>query len=455
MRSGGLLWLSSLLLVALPGAPLLAHSGFARIPIPGRAVLAGAAGAVLVSFAMTVFALLGVPWSLPLLLVAAGLLAFLLRPVLGAAPASAREPPPEVPARRCALAAGALSGLAVAAALLATAAGSASSPDLIFFWGPKAQQFALARTVDARFLADPYLSYMHAYYPPLVTNLYAWASMAAGRMSWTAATLLFPLLLAALALGLPGILRTAAARAQAAAASALAVCTIACIGMEADIGGNGEMPLLLFETAGVALLLSPLSAGAAGQLLAGLLFAGAVCAKIEGLPFALAAVAAFLWVRRRGAARVGPAAARLLAPAAISLGAWFAFGAARHLFRGYSGEGRLVDLHPEYAGVVLRGLARTLAATGYGLPYLIPAICLLVVIRRLNAASAIPLATAAGVLAFAIAIYLDRPENPSLWIAWSAARVLSPIPVLLTLAAACARDAPPSPGARTAPATSP
>ena len=111
------------------------------------------------------------------------------------------------------------------------------------------------------------------------------------------------------------------------------------------------------------------------------------------------------------------------------------------MFRGYSGEGKFLDFHPEFAGVVARALVRTLAATGYGLPFLVPLVVLLILRRRLGAGAAVPLATAAGLLAFCVFIYLDRPENPTNWISWSAARVLSPIPVLFTLAAACARRA--------------
>ena len=225
--SGGWLWLSTFPLLALPGAILLSHSAFRGYAAASRAVLAGAAGASLVSFAMTVFALLGVPWSLPGVFGVSALLALALRFSLREEPAPRVDPPGEDFPRWTRAAAGLLSAIAVAAAFLATAAGSASSPDLLFFWGPKAQQFAVARTVDARYLAEPFLCYMHAYYPPLVTNLYALASMAEGRFSWTGATFLFPLLLAALALALPGLLRTAASAARAAAASALAVCAIA------------------------------------------------------------------------------------------------------------------------------------------------------------------------------------------------------------------------------------
>lgn len=445
MRTGGLVWLATLLPAVLPGAVLLGHSAFERLPLAARAVLAGAAGAALVSFAMTVFALFAVPWSLPGVLAAAVVLAFLIRPALGPGDRFARSAPPRAtspPDRRFSRLGAALAAVSVAAAALATAAGSASSPDLIFFWGPKAQRFALARTVDARFLADPYLSYMHPYYPPLVTNLYALCSLGAGRMSWTAATFLFPLLLAALALALPGLLRTATSAPRAAAASALTVCALAVIGTEADIGGNGEMPLLVFEATAIAILISPLAEGAAGQVLAGILLAGAVCAKIEGLPFAAGAIAAFLWMRpRRGGSR-GAAALRLLSPAVVSLGAWFAFGASRRLFRGYSGEGRLLAFHPQYAVVVLHALGETLASTAFGLPWAIPLLCLLAVSGRLERNARLPLVTGAALVAFLLFTYLDRPENPVNWIAWSAARVLSPIPMLFSLAAACARDAP-------------
>jgi hypothetical protein len=441
LRTAGLVWLASTLLLALPGAPLLAHRAFGRIPAAGRALLAGAAGAALTSFTMTAFALCGVPWSVPGVLGTAILLGFLLRPALRAGGGDLPVSLTPGPRNRIAAAAGFVAAIAVVAALLATAAGAASSPDLVFFWGPKAQRFALARTVDAVYLADPALRYMHAYYPPLVTNLYALASMAAGRMAWTAATLLFPALLAALGIGLPGILRTlAGARpAAAASASALAIAALAYVGMEADVGGNAEMPLLVFETLAIAVLLSPLSLAPAGQLLSGILLAGAVTAKVEGLPFALTAIAVFPWARRR---EIRPASAllRLAGPPAVSLLAWFAFGEKTHLFRGYSGEGPLLALHPEHLGAVARAMASALAATGHALPWLVPFACLLAVAGRLGRDAALPLVTAAGLAAFLLFTYLDRPGDPSQWIAWSAPRVFSPLPMLFALAALTARD---------------
>jgi hypothetical protein len=57
------------------------------------------------------------------------------------------------------------------------------------FWGPKAQAFAAARTVDTRVLSDPLQDYPHPSYPPLVTSLYALGTIAASRFPWGAATL--------------------------------------------------------------------------------------------------------------------------------------------------------------------------------------------------------------------------------------------------------------------------
>jgi hypothetical protein len=343
----------------------------------------------------------------------------------------------------------------VLAALAATASGAATSPDLVYFWGAKAQEFAAAGTIDAAYLRDPFVGYMHPYYPPLVTNLYGFASMVAGRFSWTAATLTFPLLLGSLAVGLPGILRRSAPRAAAAAISALIVAAIAYLGMEADIGGNGEMPLLLFETLSVAVLLSPAASSAAGQMLAGLLLAGAVTTKVEGLPFALAAAALF-WIARPDAARPAwKSALRLLAPTALALGTWFAFGITRRLFYGYGEYGQFLDLHPDHWKSVLRSMLAALAATGHALPYLVPLLCLLAA-GRLRRTSLLPLGVAAALTGFLLFTYLHRAEDPALWISWSAARVLSPLAMLFALAALPATgpaeaSEPPERGSRRAP----
>jgi hypothetical protein len=262
--------------------------------------------------------------------------------------------------------------------------------------------------------------------------------MTAGRMSWTGATLTFPVLLGALALGLPGALSGRLGAARAAAISALTVSAIAYLGIEADVAGNAEMTLLLFETLAIALLLSEQAAEAPTQLLAGILLAGAAAAKVEGLPFAVTAGALFFAVRPRGAGSPAAAAARLFLPAAAVLAAWFAFGATRRIFFGYSGYGRFLDIYPDHLRVVLSAVGRSLAGTGHALPWLVPLACLLLALP-LSRRWILPIGTAAVLTAFFLFTYIHRAEDPSLWISWSAPRIFSPIAMLFALAASLGR----------------
>lgn len=430
---GRLAWLGTLILLPAAGAPLLLRATFRRFTLPARVVLSAGVGAALVSFALTLFSLAGVAWRVAPAFVAAALLAACLSPL---AAGRADPPAPERLGPAGSFAA-LLSVLCVLAALAATLGATATSIDLFFFWGPKAQQFALARGVDTAFLADPSQQYLHAYYPPLVTGVDALASMAAGRFSWTSAVLTFPLLLAALAVALPGVLRGAAPRTAAATVSALAVATVAVIGIRAEIAGNGDMPLFFYETLAMGLLLRRDAGDAAVQWLAGLLLAGAAAAKVEGLAFALAASALFLALRGGTAAGAARSAARLLLPAAAALGGWFLFGALRHVFTAYSEYGPFFSLHPEHGTSIAREIPLVLYATARGLPYAVPLLCLLAA-GRVDRRALLPLGTAAAILGFVVFTYLHLAADPSQWIGWSAARILAPLPVLFCLAAACA-----------------
>jgi hypothetical protein len=226
----------------------------------------------------------------------------------------------------------------------------------------------------------------------------------------------------------------------AAATSALIVATLACIGSQADIAGNADMPLYLFETLALALLLRPDTAGASGDLLAGILFAAAATAKVEGLPFAVSAAALALWLRGGTPAARAKAAARLLGPTAVALAAWFAFGLSRKLFSEYSEYGRFFDVHLEHAAGILTAVAASIGATGRGLAYVIPLLCLVGAGRR-GRMAALPLGTAAALAGFLVFTYMHSAAGPAQWIAWSAPRVFAPLPVMFALAAACRREA--------------
>src|SRR5262249_8848758 len=193
----GYLWLASFAVSPAVAWPLLAHSAYRRLSLACRVGIAAAAGTVLLSTWMTLFTLAGIAWRPAPLIAGSILTAFLLRLLVAAAP------PLELEAGPAGVWTPRLSTAVVVAAifiaLAATAAAAATSPDLLIFWGPKAQAFAAARGIDANFLRDPALDYMHASYPPLVTNLYAFASIVAGRFPWGPATLTLPPCLAALA----------------------------------------------------------------------------------------------------------------------------------------------------------------------------------------------------------------------------------------------------------------
>ena len=427
MRAGAL-WLASFVILPAAGAPLLTHRSYRSLSPAARLVLSGAVGAVLLSFVMTVLAILGLHWNVPVLAAVALGLAIVLR--LAVPPDSPCPIAPPAISETGERLAPLLAGAAVAAALAATMAGAAGSTDLLFFWGPKAQAFASARTIDASFLASPRASHMHPYYPPLVTNLYAFASIAAGRFAWGAATLTFPILLAALAIALPSLLRLSERPLAPRAVSALVVSALALLGFESEVAGNADPWLLLFETLSLALLLAPAPHPPQRLLLAGLLFAGAASTKVEGLPFVAAAVLFFIAFdgsRSRLAGRLS----LLLAPAAASLGAWFLFGLSRKAFAGYGEYGSLLELRWDRFGLVLTTIGRSLWSAGFALSYLVP---LAVLLFARGGPRRLPLAVAAALAAFLAVTYMLPVGDPASWIGWSAARTFSPVAALLALA---------------------
>lgn len=439
--SASAVWLASLLALPIAGAPLLAHRAFRGYGIPARIALAAAAGAVLLSGTMTIGSIFHWPWRLPVLLLVTLGESFALRSLLRRAPRAAPRiagGPFSAP-EWAALCIGALALLAAAAAALA---GCATSPDLLLFWGPKGQAFALARGIDDMYLGDPVLIYQHASYPPLVPNVYAFATIAAGplRFPWIAAVATFPLLLAATAAALPGVLRRSVPRRDALVAMAAITACLGFLGDALDMAGNADAALLLFETLAIAILLGPAGEERPGQLLAGLLLAGAVAAKAEGLPFAFAAGAIFLLARRRRI-RWPSAPLLLFAPAALSLGAWFAFGRLRHLFHGYETYGPTFEIHWDRLGLVIRAIGRSLAQAGAGVPWLLPLAALLAGLGKPRRAAGdsdamtalYPAAIAAILAGFFVFTYLHGPD-PTLWIVWSAGRIFAVVAVLLVLA---------------------
>jgi hypothetical protein len=454
MRAGHF-WLASFAILPLVGAPLMTDRAFRRFGLACRVVLAGAVGTVVLSWTMTAFALVGVRWG-PMTLFVSAAVVFALRFAVHGHPGKAPSPRSlegqgegrSSPSRAwgesrgrsvTTVAALAITAISFLAAFAAAAATRSTSPDLLLFWGPKAQQFAAARTIDAEFLSTPFLEYMHIYYPPLVTNVLAFGTMVAGRFPWGAVTLTFPLLLAAIAVGLSGILQTDGPRSAARTTTALAVSAISLIGIHASVAGNAEAFLLFFEMLALAILLTPASRSVAGQLLAGLLLAGAVTSKVEGLPFAVATVALFIAVEYRSARPLARTLLIILGPGIVALGTWFAFGAARNLFRGYRGYGEINAVHWESLPGILSAIGLGLWKTGYALPWLVPLSILLLTGLKVRRAL-LPVGVAILLAGFVVFTYVTTAGDPALLIGWSAARVFSPLAGLFALAAWCTQS---------------
>jgi hypothetical protein len=437
----GYLWLLSFLAYPIVGIPLLKARVFRVFGLATRAVLAGGVGLVLVSGTMTVFAVFGLRWG-PTVILVAGVVAAGLRLLFLRDDAIAASPPrEESPANGRSIAgiAAAFAALSIVAALAATVSGSFTSADLVLFWGTKAQQFAIARTIDAGFLASPALEYLHVYYPPLVTNVFALGAMIAGRFPWGAATLTFPLLLAATAIGLNGVLRTASGRNAAAATAALVTSALALVGIRGLVPGNAEPFLLFFEILAVALLLIPAAATVGGRLLAGLFLAGAATSKVEGLPFVVATAVLFVLVDRERSRPIGRTLLALLGPTAVVLGAWLAFGEIHRLFHGYRGYGKVLAVQWSNLSVITAAVGKALWRSGYGLPWLLPFVPLLLTGWKSRRAL-LPIGITVAVAGFLVFTYLTTAGDPVMLIAWSAARVLSPVTALLALASFSAAE---------------
>jgi hypothetical protein len=432
--TASVVWLAGLMASAVVGLPVASAAALQLYPRPCRLVLGWAVGAFLLSTAMTLWALAGIPWSWPWVLATSVAAALLVRRLLSepGRPAAETSAPPGV--------LGLLIWVPVVAAALAVGLGGATSMDLLLFWGPKAQAFAAARTIDVSYLMDPLHAYLHPSYPPLVTSLFSWSSMAAGRFSWRLAGVTLPLALAGLAAALPGCFRRWLPARASWAMTAVIVSAAALWGAEAEVAGNADAPLLLFEILAMVLLVSPDASRPSVQWLAGILLGGAATTKVEGLPFVVATVLLFLLVVR-DRPKAGPSI-RLLLPMAAALAAWFALGATKGLFSGYEGYGEIAHVYWSALPEVLTATARSLWETGYGLPLLIP-LAMFAAGPAPHRMALLPVGVVLVLATFFLFTYLHLP-HPSQWILWSAPRLLAPVGGLLVIAAAASMNRSPS-----------
>jgi hypothetical protein len=319
-------------------------------------MLAGHAGLLLADFA-------GLQWTRPVLFAggAAALLA-LVGP-LRAAFRARRDPEPLDPSWADAAAAIAVAAFAVSAFALRS-----SFTDFVYHWGLKGHRFFLTRGIDEAFLARPENGYLHPDYPNLLPELFAAAALLAGRFDPRALMLFSPILvLALLAAVRAHLLGATLPRFVRRAIFAGLACSLGAFSIGYLQAGSADPPFALAVALAAGALLLPPGRAAAIQL--GLAAAFAAAVKIEGLPFAALALAAFVVraaVRDRSSLRDPATWIGLLAPTAAVVAPWAIQARALELFQGTNsgafdlGRERR-DAHPSLAPGLDRGVARAAA----------------------------------------------------------------------------------------------
>jgi hypothetical protein len=400
------------LLLPLIGIAMWRLDGVRRLALDGRIAIAAATGALVTAIVMSAFSIAHVTWSRPRLLISFAIIVALSVFRLRIAKSSVSWRSPAM------LGVFALFAITVYAILTARA----TIGDLLFFWGPKGIHFFQSGTIDVDFLRNPDHFLQHRDYPPLLPLLFAWSITFSRTFSWWAA-----LLLSALCLGALVAMIRAFARDNLAALLTIAI--LAWCFVRPWIAGGADPLLLLYETLTVCSLVFVRDAKSQTILTAIGLGACAVT-KVEGASFVAAVLVAML-IHRVPWKRIAMIA---LAPAAL-LGAWLTFIAKAQLFDTYRGPGEFSLQF--FAGV----LQSTFAAASYD-AYWIPWIAPLLVIALGDVRRArIPLTIATISFVATIYFYLRSPSDPTVfWIPSSAHRVLL-TPLLMLLIAAAAAHA--------------
>lgn len=433
----GLVFVAAMAALPLLGWGLMPRRATVWLPHPAAAAVAAGLGALVLSVEMLAMAFVGIRWTAariattPLLLTALRLVVARCRSRVPTEAARGRPGP------TIAAAAGIAAGLLVCA--YASLTTRATSADLLLFWGAKAERFAAAGAIDVGFLKDPQHWGLHTDYPPLLPSLWAFASLCAGRFAWGASLATLPIAAAFLVVASWGLARRGGNEHGAAWAAALVAAMAAATWLVSGTAGNADPMLLFLE--GTALLLILFAGEEPGApLLAGALLAAATLTKFEGTFFAGALSASSLLLGRRGRWR---RAATIAVPSAAALLAWIAFCRTRGLFT-YLGQAPEFHLGAARLGIVVRGLIASASYDSAYLPWIV-AVAVLLAGRPARARLATALGAAALILAADILIYLVSPTDPTLWVAWSGARLLlTPLFCLYAAAAGGLAEAAPS-----------
>jgi hypothetical protein len=409
-------WLLGVVAMALFGAFVTRFAYVQRLELPARVAIVFACGLVTGGVVMSVESLVNIPWTRTTLFV----------PLLLAACLWRRGE--RVPMR-------AWSWTLIAIAAMLTCYGSLTARqttgDLLFFWGPKAAHFYNAERIDFAFLGMPHYFLMHSDYPPLLPLIYAFGSAAAHGMSLWGAILFSSLCIIAAAVAFRGMARNTIGESRAAAFASLLAAALAYGLATPNAAGGADALVYLFAIVAVsALTFGGEDRGA--LVIASIALTGLVLVKVEGLPFAIVILAAYL-VSQRAAKRTVAMAVLPL----IAIAVWIAAVYHRVIADAYT-VGRK-PFHPERALDVVRWAAARASYRAAWLPWIAAAVPFAFA-RNLRRA-VFPLLVAGGTTAATHFFYLQGEESPQWWIESSVERVLlTSVAVLIVAAAASSAD---------------
>ena len=300
--------------------------------------------------------------------------------------------------------------------------GRATSPDLLYFWGPKGVHFFRAGRIDAAFLGAPQHLLMHSDYPPLLPLVYAFASTLTNGFAWWGAILTAVVYFVAAVVLFHGLARRAVGESRATLYATLLAAILAFGYVHTGVAGGAEPLLIFFEVTALSLLTFA-SDLPGSTLLASIALLGAVLTKVEGAMFVAAVVIACALTRRYGLRVL-----QLAAPALIGLGAWVMFSAHFGLLDSY----RAKPLFLTQTGNVLGAMLRMASYRAAYLPWI--ACIVPILVGRAWKRAALPLLVAGLFSAGLFFVYLHSPD-PGGWINTSAERVLLSSLVALAIAA--------------------
>lgn len=410
------MWLAAVVLLAAPGTVVWKLPLVAKMNRAARLALAFATGLLITALILYGYALVGIHWSR--VSIAVPLVAFTVAGLRSSDFGFGRaiqNPKNGSTVDRI------LIGLFLIVTIYAVLDARATCGDLIYIWGPKAQAFTTAGTIDTKFLSFPHYYLMHPDYPPFVALIYSWGSIAAHRFSWWGAMLLSPLVLASIVAVFSGF--------GVQSRSLVLVTAILAFTFVFAYLGGANLFLIFFEAiAVVALTFAPESRDA--RWIAAGALAGGAFAKVEGAAFAVIVAAVFLVVERRPWRALA-----LVVPTGMLIGTWVLF-AWHYKFLDQYARAHSSLYWRLLTFVVTRVLHRAAYRVAW-LPWIAAAAALF--LGRSWRRAAFPLLVTAGSLSATIFFYLHEAA-PTFWIDGSADRILLTPLVCLVVASAVAAD---------------